>query len=177
MAKNTDLDTVDHTSIDSSDDLADAASDEEGLRAHGYHDGQDAAGPAGGQGDNVEEPVARPHSPRSARRVRNRLAAARMRTRQKQHLAELEQRKTALEERASALEQELLELQRQNNPLDMSIVKLAGMIDDLTKVEFSMLSGIDECKTLLQNLEQLYNASTASTATASSTAANNSGSS
>ncbi|KAJ2722919.1 hypothetical protein GGI07_002995 [Coemansia sp. Benny D115] len=98
----------------------------------------------------------RPPSPRSARRLRNRLAAARMRTRQKQHLEDLEQRKEVLERQAAALEEELQQLQRNNNPLNTSIDALAEMIDDLTNVEFTMLSGIDECKGLLQNLERLY---------------------
>ncbi|KAJ1826733.1 hypothetical protein LPJ73_008935 [Coemansia sp. RSA 2703] len=95
-------------------------------------------------------------SPKSARRLRNRLAAARMRTRQKQHLEELERRKAELERRAADLESELRQIQRKNNPLNASIDQLAQMIDDLTKVEFTMLSGIDECKGLLQNLERIY---------------------
>ncbi|KAJ2007601.1 hypothetical protein H4R26_000680 [Coemansia thaxteri] len=99
---------------------------------------------------------ARASSPRSARRLRNRLAAARMRTRQKQHLVELEKRKEELERRAAELEGELRLVQRKNNPLNASIDKLAEMIDDLTKVESTMLHGIDECKGLLQSLEVLY---------------------
>ncbi|KAJ1721874.1 hypothetical protein LPJ53_003654 [Coemansia erecta] len=95
-------------------------------------------------------------SPKSARRLRNRLAAARMRTRQKQHLEELERRKAELERRAAELESELRQIQRKNNPLNASIDQLAQMIDDLTRVEFTMLSGIDECKGLLQNLERIY---------------------
>ncbi|KAJ2703922.1 hypothetical protein FB645_003688 [Coemansia sp. IMI 203386] len=106
-----------------------------------------ADSPAGGD---------RAQSPRSARRLRNRLAAARMRTRQKQHLEELEKRKEQLELKAAELENELRLIQRKNNPLNASIDKLAEMIDDLTKVEFTMLSGIDECKGLLQNLEKIY---------------------
>ncbi|PIA14065.1 hypothetical protein COEREDRAFT_89023 [Coemansia reversa NRRL 1564] len=94
-------------------------------------------------------------SPRTARRQRNRLAAARMRTRQKQHLAQLERRKEGLERRAAQLEEELRMVQRQNSPFDSSIDKLAEMIDDLTKVEHTMLTGIDECKSLLRNLESL----------------------
>ncbi|KAJ1664938.1 hypothetical protein IW140_002737 [Coemansia sp. RSA 1813] len=97
----------------------------------------------------------RAQSPRSTRRIRNRLAAARMRTRQKQHLEELEQRKKELERRAAELEDELRATQSQNNPLTSSIDTLATMIDDLTNVEQTMLSGIDECKMLLQNLETL----------------------
>ncbi|KAJ2731111.1 hypothetical protein IW152_004774 [Coemansia sp. BCRC 34962] len=98
----------------------------------------------------------RAQSPRSARRYRNRLAAARMRSRQKQQLVELEKRKSDLERRAAELQLELQDIQRKNNPLNSSIDKLAGMIDDLTKVECTMLTGIDECKNLLQNLEKLY---------------------
>ncbi|KAJ2792128.1 hypothetical protein GGI18_000648 [Coemansia linderi] len=98
----------------------------------------------------------RAQSPRSARRYRNRLAAARMRSRQKQQLVELEKRKGDLERRAAELQLELQDIQRKNNPLNSSIDKLAGMIDDLTKVECTMLTGIDECKSLLQNLEKLY---------------------
>ncbi|KAJ1899956.1 hypothetical protein LPJ66_001785 [Kickxella alabastrina] len=95
-------------------------------------------------------------SPRSIRRLRNRMAAARMRTRQKQHLEDLERRKEKLEQQAADLESELRAVQRKNNPLNSSIGKLSEMIDDLTKVESTMLSGIDECKSLLQNLERLY---------------------
>ncbi|KAJ2052375.1 hypothetical protein H4S04_001368 [Coemansia sp. S16] len=98
----------------------------------------------------------RAQSPRSARRLRNRLAAARMRTRQKQQLVELEKRKSELERRASDLQRELHDMQRKNNPLNSSIDKLTEMIDELTKVECTMLTGIDECKGLLQNLEKLY---------------------
>ncbi|KAJ1953802.1 hypothetical protein GGI12_005936, partial [Dipsacomyces acuminosporus] len=72
------------------------------------------------------------------------------------HLAELEQRKAELERRASELKKELREIQMQNNPLNSSIDKLAEMIEDLTKVEFTMLEGIGECKDLLQSLEKLY---------------------
>ncbi|KAI7830159.1 hypothetical protein BX661DRAFT_181213 [Kickxella alabastrina] len=97
-----------------------------------------------------------PASPRSIRRLRNRMAAARMRTRQKQHLEDLEQRKEKLEQQAANLESELRAVQRKNNPLNSSIDKLSEMIDDLTKVESTMLSGIDECKSLLKNLERLY---------------------
>ncbi|KAJ2816119.1 hypothetical protein FBU31_006692, partial [Coemansia sp. 'formosensis'] len=99
---------------------------------------------------------ARAQSPRSARRLRNRLAAARMRTRQKQQLVELEKRKSDLERRASELQLELNNMQRKNNPLNSSIDKLTEMIEELTKVEYTMLTGIDECKGLLQNLEKLY---------------------
>ncbi|KAJ2066742.1 hypothetical protein GGH13_005592, partial [Coemansia sp. S155-1] len=88
----------------------------------------------------------RAQSPRSARRLRNRLAAARMRTRQKQQLVELEKRKSELERRASDLQRELHDMQRKNNPLNSSIDKLTEMIDELTKVECTMLTGIDECK-------------------------------
>ncbi|KAJ2642492.1 hypothetical protein GGF44_001639 [Coemansia sp. RSA 1694] len=109
------------------------------------------AGPGGGSGATARAP-----SPRSARRLRNRLAAARMRTRQKQQLVQLEKRKSDLERRATELEGELRAIQQKNNPLNSSIEKLAEMIDDLTKVEFTMLTGIDECKGLLQNLEKLY---------------------
>ncbi|KAJ2746121.1 hypothetical protein GGI20_001606 [Coemansia sp. BCRC 34301] len=111
----------------------------------------DLAGPGGSS-----NAIGRAQSPRSARRLRNRLAAARMRTRQKQQLVQLEKRKSDLERRAKELETELLTIQQKNNPLNSSIDKLAEMIDDLTKVEFTMLTGIDECKGLLQNLEQLY---------------------
>ncbi|KAJ1786863.1 hypothetical protein LPJ59_005844 [Coemansia sp. RSA 2399] len=99
------------------------------------------------------EGAERGQSPRSTRRIRNRLAAARMRNRQKQHLEELEQRKRDLELRAAELEDELRATQSQNNPVTSSIDTLATMIDDLTSVEQAMLSGIDECKSLLQNLE------------------------
>ncbi|KAJ2779933.1 hypothetical protein GGI15_003722 [Coemansia interrupta] len=108
------------------------------------------------RGSKREAGDQRPPSPKSARRLRNRLAAARMRTRQKQHLEELERRKAELERRAAELESELRQIQRKNNPLNASIDQLAQMIDDLTKVEFTMLSGIDECKGLLQNLERIY---------------------
>ncbi|KAJ1805374.1 hypothetical protein LPJ75_005331 [Coemansia sp. RSA 2598] len=114
---------------------------------------------ANNQSSSADSPAAtgeRAQSPRSARRLRNRLAAARMRTRQKQHLEELEKRKEQLEKKAAELENELRMIQRKNNPLNSSIDKLAEMIDDLTKVEFTMLSGIDECKGLLQNLEKIY---------------------
>ncbi|KAJ2806124.1 hypothetical protein H4S07_003875, partial [Coemansia furcata] len=87
---------------------------------------------------------ARAQSPRSARRLRNRLAAARMRTRQKQQLVELEKRKSDLERRASELQLELNNMQRKNNPLNSSIDKLTEMIEELTKVEYTMLTGIDE---------------------------------
>ncbi|KAJ2546776.1 hypothetical protein EV175_005476 [Coemansia sp. RSA 1933] len=97
----------------------------------------------------------RAQSPRSTRRIRNRLAAARMRNRQRQHLEELEQRKRELEQRAADLEDELRSTQSQNNPLTSSIDTLATMIDDLTSVEQTMLSGIDECKALLHSLESL----------------------
>ncbi|KAJ2657557.1 hypothetical protein IWW48_004469 [Coemansia sp. RSA 1200] len=97
----------------------------------------------------------RAQSPRSTRRIRNRLAAARMRTRQKQHLEDLEQRKMELEQRAAELEEELREAQSRNNPLTQSIQNLASMIDELTSVESTMLTGIDECKSLLLNLERL----------------------
>ncbi|KAJ2730169.1 hypothetical protein H4R23_003379 [Coemansia sp. Cherry 401B] len=98
----------------------------------------------------------RAHSPRTARRIRNRQAAARMRDRQRHHLAELEKRKEVLERRAAQLEEELRVVQRQNNPLNSSIDKLTEMIEDLTKVEYTMLDGIDECKQLLGMLESLY---------------------
>ncbi|KAJ2695512.1 hypothetical protein GGH99_000082 [Coemansia sp. RSA 1285] len=97
----------------------------------------------------------RAQSPRSTRRIRNRMAAARMRTRQKQHLEDLEQRKTELEQRAAELEEELREAQSRNNPLTQSIENLTSMIDELTSVENTMLTGIDECKSLLLNLERL----------------------
>ncbi|KAJ2408680.1 hypothetical protein J3F80_001906 [Coemansia sp. RSA 2526] len=98
----------------------------------------------------------RPNSPRTARRIRNREAATRMRSRQKQHMAELEKRKEALERRAAQLEEELRMVQRQNNPLNSSIEMLSEMIDDLSQVEYTMLSGIEECRVLLQGLEGLY---------------------
>ncbi|KAJ2805049.1 hypothetical protein H4R20_002251 [Coemansia guatemalensis] len=103
----------------------------------------------------LPEETGRAQSPRTARRQRNRLAAARMRTRQKQHLAQLEKRKEGLERRAAQLEEELRMVQRQNSPYNSSIDKLAEMVDDLTRVEHTMLTGIDECKSLLQNLESL----------------------
>ncbi|KAJ2608988.1 hypothetical protein H4S08_004242 [Coemansia sp. RSA 1365] len=103
----------------------------------------------------VRDEEEKEQSPRTARRQRNRLAAARMRTRQKQHLAQLERRKEGLERRAAQLEEELRMVQRQNSPFDSSYDKLAEMIDDLTKVEHTMLTGIDECKSLLRNLESL----------------------
>ncbi|KAI9501424.1 hypothetical protein GGI25_004483 [Coemansia spiralis] len=113
---------------------------------------KDNSTPADAQpSDNMRAP-----SPRSARRIRNRLAAARMRTRQKQHLAELEQRKANLERRAADLEEELHSLQSKNNPLSSSIDELADMIDNLTKVEYTMLSGINECRSLLESLEKLF---------------------
>ncbi|KAJ1853825.1 hypothetical protein GGH12_004566 [Coemansia sp. RSA 1822] len=98
----------------------------------------------------------RPNSPRTARRIRNREAATRMRSRQKQHMAELEKRKETLERRAAQLEEELRMVQRQNNPLNSSIEMLSEMIDDLSQVEYTMLSGIEECRVLLQGLEGLY---------------------
>ncbi|KAJ2910793.1 hypothetical protein GGI21_000510 [Coemansia aciculifera] len=137
------------------DDLFDHASyyaDGDSFRAR-MAAATDMAGPGGGGGNST---TTRAQSPRSARRLRNRLAAARMRTRQKQQLVQLEKRKSDLERRATELESELRSIQQKNNPLNSSIDRLAEMIDELTKVEFTMLTGIDECKGLLQNLEKLY---------------------
>ncbi|KAJ2845122.1 hypothetical protein IWW36_004917 [Coemansia brasiliensis] len=94
----------------------------------------------------------RPQSPRSMRRRRNREAAARMRSRQKQQLVTLEDRKEMLEQRAAELEEELRVLQRQSDPYKNQISCLHELVDCITETERSMLKEIDQCQLCIQKL-------------------------
>ncbi|KAJ2632718.1 hypothetical protein H4R22_001043 [Coemansia sp. RSA 1290] len=94
----------------------------------------------------------RPQSPRSMRRRRNREAAARMRSRQKQQLVTLEDRKEMLEQRAAELEEELRALQRQSDPYKNQILCLHELVDCIAETERSMLREIDQCQLCIQKL-------------------------
>ncbi|KAJ2158392.1 hypothetical protein GGF46_003797 [Coemansia sp. RSA 552] len=121
---------------------------------HGMGSAGVAAGLALGGGP-LTAPV-RAQSPRTARRLRNREAAARMRARQKERMQQLELRRADLERQVTTLEQELNMVRRQNNPSSPSIRVLAKMIDDMTQVEGTMLDAIGQCQELVRILEALY---------------------
>ncbi|KAJ2777310.1 hypothetical protein H4R18_005211 [Coemansia javaensis] len=95
---------------------------------------------------------ARAYSPLTARRIRNKLASARMRERQKLHLEELQERKNRLEARVAEMERELEETQCSTRATDCIIDSLVETVDKLIAAEDQTLKDI---RVVLKDLQEL----------------------